>query len=101
MDFHPGGWDELIKGAGRDATDMFNDVHSWVNYESMLAACLVGKLVDRGNSPLNKLVKKNLRKKGKKEAEEMLKKFMEETQRKLRAAEISERNREVRKNNAK
>lgn len=59
MDFHPGGWDELIKGAGRDATDMFNDVHSWVNYESMLAACLVGKLVDRGNSPLNKLVKKN------------------------------------------
>ena len=59
MDFHPGGWDELIKGAGRDATDMFNDVHSWVNYESMLAACLVGKLVDRGSSPLNKLVKKN------------------------------------------
>ena len=50
---------------------------------------------------LDKLVKKNLRKKGKKEAEEMLKKFMEETQRKLRAAEISERNREVRKNNAK
>ena len=59
MDFHPGGWDELIKGAGRDATDMFNDVHSWVNYESMLAACLVGKLVDRISSPLNKLVKKN------------------------------------------
>lgn len=59
MDFHPGGWDELIKGAGKDATDMFNDIHSWVNYESMLAACLVGKLVDRGSSPLNKLVKKN------------------------------------------
>ena len=59
MDFHPGGWDELIMGAGRDATDLFNDVHSWVNYESMLAACLVAKLVDRGNSPLNKLIKKN------------------------------------------
>ena len=62
MDFHPGGWDELIKGAGRDATDMFNDVHSWVNYESMLAACLVGKLVGGtagGGGSGNKSVKKN------------------------------------------
>ena len=29
MDFHPGGWDELVKGAGRDATDMFNEIHRW------------------------------------------------------------------------
>ena len=27
MEYHPGGWDELIKGAGRDATDLFNDAH--------------------------------------------------------------------------
>ena len=27
LDYHPGGWDEFIKGAGKDATDMFNDVH--------------------------------------------------------------------------
>lgn len=46
MDFHPGGWEELIKGVGRDATDMFNEVHKWVNYQSMLESCLVGKLVD-------------------------------------------------------
>lgn len=46
MDYHPGGWDELVRGAGIDATDLFNEVHRWVNYESMLAACLVGKLVD-------------------------------------------------------
>ena len=46
MDFHPGGWDELIKGAGRDATDMFNEIHKWVNYQGMMEACLVGKLVD-------------------------------------------------------
>ena len=26
MDFHPGGWEELVKGVGRDATDMFNEV---------------------------------------------------------------------------
>ena len=46
MDFHPGGWEELIKGVGKDATDMFNEVHKWVNYQSLLEACLVGKLVD-------------------------------------------------------
>ena len=45
MDFHPGGWDELIRGAGKDATILFNKYHQWVNYESMLSACLVGKLV--------------------------------------------------------
>ena len=27
MEYHPGGWDELIKGVGRDATDLFNDAH--------------------------------------------------------------------------
>ena len=46
MDFHPGGWDELVKGAGKDATSLFNKYHQWVNYESMLSACLVGKLVN-------------------------------------------------------
>ena len=35
----------LIRGAGRDATNLFNEVHQWVNYESMLSACVVGKLV--------------------------------------------------------
>ena len=49
---------------------------------------------------LDKLVKKNLRKKGKKDAEDMLRRFMEETQKKLRQAEITERNKEVRKKNA-
>ena len=46
MDYHPGGWDELVRGAGRDATDMFNEIHKWVNYQGMMEACLVGKLVD-------------------------------------------------------
>ncbi|KAL1464890.1 hypothetical protein WDU94_004497 [Cyamophila willieti] len=44
MDFHPGGRDELMRGAGKDATELFNKVHAWVNYESILQKCIVGKL---------------------------------------------------------
>ena len=29
MDYHPGGWDELLKGAGSDATNMFNEIHKY------------------------------------------------------------------------
>uniref|UniRef100_A0A1I8ISH9 Cytochrome b5 heme-binding domain-containing protein n=1 Tax=Macrostomum lignano TaxID=282301 RepID=A0A1I8ISH9_9PLAT len=43
-DFHPGGPDELMLGAGEDATDLFNSVHRWVNFESMLRRCHVGPL---------------------------------------------------------
>lgn len=42
LQYHPGGIDEIMKGAGRDATEIFNEVHIWVNYESILAKCLVG-----------------------------------------------------------
>lgn len=44
LDFHPGGREELMRGAGIDATELFNKVHPWVNYESMLQKCIVGKL---------------------------------------------------------
>ncbi|CAK8690062.1 unnamed protein product [Clavelina lepadiformis] len=44
--YHPGGQAELMKGAGKDATNIFNKVHRWVNFESMLQACLVGRLVE-------------------------------------------------------
>ena len=35
----------FFPGAGKDATALFNKYHQWVNYESMLSACVVGKLV--------------------------------------------------------
>ncbi|OTF74277.1 cytochrome b5 reductase 4-like protein [Euroglyphus maynei] len=46
LDYHPGGMDELMKGAGKNATNMFEDVHSWVNYESLLEKCFIGRLAD-------------------------------------------------------
>lgn len=51
LQYHPGGVEELMRGAGRDATELFNEVHRWVNYESILAKCLVGPYrLDRTNS---------------------------------------------------
>ncbi|KYK57569.1 heme/steroid binding protein [Drechmeria coniospora] len=46
VDFHPGGVPELMRGAGRDGTKLFGEIHPWVNYETMLAACLVGLMVE-------------------------------------------------------
>ncbi|KAK5981723.1 Cytochrome b5 heme-binding domain-containing protein, partial [Trichostrongylus colubriformis] len=43
LEFHPGGVPELMRAAGTDATDLFNQYHAWVNYESMLGSCLVGR----------------------------------------------------------
>ncbi|EPE08526.1 heme steroid bindingprotein [Ophiostoma piceae UAMH 11346] len=48
--FHPGGAGELLRCAGKDGNKLFNEVHSWVNYENMLAACRVGILVEEGAS---------------------------------------------------
>ena len=53
MSYHPGGREELMRGVGMDATTLFNEIHRWVNYESMLKACLIGKFVP--SDPLQKL----------------------------------------------
>ncbi|KAL8781428.1 MAG: hypothetical protein Q9213_006013 [Squamulea squamosa] len=47
MDFHPGGVDQLMKGAGRekDGERLFLEVHPWVNWENMLGECMVGIMV--------------------------------------------------------
>lgn len=45
LDFHPGGPQQLMRGAGRDATKLFMETHGWVNFESMMEKCMVGILV--------------------------------------------------------
>ena len=47
MYFHPGGVDQLMRGAGRekDGENLFLEVHPWVSWEAMLGECLVGILV--------------------------------------------------------
>uniref|UniRef100_A0A8B9H965 Cytochrome b5 reductase 4 n=1 Tax=Astyanax mexicanus TaxID=7994 RepID=A0A8B9H965_ASTMX len=52
MDFHPGGEEELMRAAGIDGTDLFDQVHRWVNYESMLKECLVGRMVVKASTVL-------------------------------------------------
>lgn len=44
LDFHPGGVDELMRGAGKDGTALFDEIHKWVNAESMMEKCLIGQL---------------------------------------------------------
>jgi cytochrome b involved in lipid metabolism len=43
--YHPGGAKQLMLGAGKDCTDLFNKYHRWVNTESILAKCVVGVLL--------------------------------------------------------
>ncbi|XP_062573054.1 cytochrome b5 reductase 4-like, partial [Saccostrea cucullata] len=54
MEYHPGGDDELMRGAGIDGTQLFDEVHKWVNYESMLEKCFVGKL--KSTTPVHRRV---------------------------------------------
>ncbi|KAJ8915131.1 hypothetical protein NQ315_000383 [Exocentrus adspersus] len=53
LPFHPGGKEELMKGAGIDATKLFDQIHPWVNYEQILHKCFVGRLVafEPGTNP--------------------------------------------------
>ncbi|XP_032829494.2 cytochrome b5 reductase 4 [Petromyzon marinus] len=56
MEYHPGGEEELMKAAGVDGTELFEQVHRWVNFESMLKECLVGRMAI--SLPIPKDVKK-------------------------------------------
>ncbi|XP_075124358.1 cytochrome b5 reductase 4 isoform X2 [Leptodactylus fuscus] len=52
MEYHPGGEEELMKAAGIDGTLLFDQVHRWVNYESMLKECLIGRMAVKHTSLL-------------------------------------------------
>jgi cytochrome-b5 reductase len=43
--FHPGGADVLMEYAGCDITIVFRENHAWVNWESLLDRCIVGRVV--------------------------------------------------------
>ncbi|CAN0148792.1 unnamed protein product, partial [Lampetra fluviatilis] len=59
MEYHPGGEEELMKAAGMDGTELFEQVHRWVNFESMLKECLVGRMAV--SLPIPKGIKTRLR----------------------------------------
>eukprot|EP00455_Lapot_gusevi_P018360 TRINITY_DN20004_c0_g1_i3.p1 TRINITY_DN20004_c0_g1~~TRINITY_DN20004_c0_g1_i3.p1 ORF type:complete len:154 (+),score=21.17 TRINITY_DN20004_c0_g1_i3:62-463(+) len=42
LPFHPAGVDEIMRGAGKDATRLFESIHPWVNVESLLERCCIG-----------------------------------------------------------
>lgn len=44
IEFHPGGIPELMRAAGKDGTQLFDEIHKWVNIESMLAKCFIGPI---------------------------------------------------------
>lgn len=44
LDYHPGGAAELMRGAGKDATSLFDEAHAYVNIDQLLAKCYVGPL---------------------------------------------------------
>lgn len=44
LDYHPGGAKKLMLGAGKDATDLFNEHHPWVNFHSLVGKLKIGTL---------------------------------------------------------
>jgi hypothetical protein len=46
--YHPGGLAQLLRGAGRDATELFASIHRWVAVEPILRGCEVGLLQQQG-----------------------------------------------------
>lgn len=45
LDFHPGSKKELMKGAGKDCTELYNQVHPWVSIDGLLGNLCLGSVV--------------------------------------------------------
>lgn len=48
--YHPGGKGELLRGAGKDSAQLFQEIHPWVNWDGILNECLVGILVSENDA---------------------------------------------------
>jgi cytochrome b involved in lipid metabolism len=48
LSYHPGGQALLLSGGGKDATLLFNSIHSFVNTHMMLKNCVVGTFDPNG-----------------------------------------------------
>lgn len=44
MEYHPGGKEELLRGAGQDSTVLFQESHPWINIEGIIGALKLGRL---------------------------------------------------------
>jgi cytochrome b involved in lipid metabolism len=44
MEYHPGGKEELLRGAGLDSTVLFQEAHPWINIEGIIGALKLGRL---------------------------------------------------------
>ncbi|XP_051162316.1 cytochrome b5 reductase 4 isoform X2 [Leptopilina boulardi] len=75
MKFHPGGIEELMKGVGKDATKIFENIHAYVNYQSILQKCIVGRL-NRSTSNLDHTLALDKEASDKKEEDEAFDKFV-------------------------
>ena len=56
--YHPGGFDEVMRGAGIDGTKLFDDNHSWVSIDGFLEKCYVGDFLDDDNKKDDEAVTK-------------------------------------------
>lgn len=45
MNYHPGGAKQLMRGAGKECTELITKVHPWVNVPRLLDKCCIGYLV--------------------------------------------------------
>jgi cytochrome b involved in lipid metabolism len=48
LEYHPGGKEELMRGAGLDCTDLYMKYHAWVNADAVLGKLRIGKLDHAG-----------------------------------------------------
>ena len=44
LEYHPGGFDQIMRGAGNDCTELYNKYHPWVSIEAVLGPLKLGRV---------------------------------------------------------